>query len=372
MLSSILRRESPFIAGALTTAILYTVGKSWLENLSNPLVFAVLFLWVFAVMLWCAFAVVRHADSLAELLGEPYGTLILTIAVIGIEASVIAAIMLSGRDDPVLARDTMLAVIIIVLNGMVGISLLIGGFRYGEQEFNPAGARAYLAVIVTLSTMTLIMPRFTISTVDASLTPLQAIVFSAITIALYLTFLGIQTMRHRGYFTQPTADGAPAEDDREEHHGHAPRSTVYHAIFLLLTLLPIVLLSKKLATLVDHITDVFGAPAALSGVLVALLVLAPEGLAAFRAAYANRLQRSVNICLGSALATIGLTVPTVLMIGLISGEHVILGLDGTEMVLLVLTLFLSALTFGGVRTTVLNGAVHIVVFFVYLVLIFDP
>ena len=277
MLSSILRRESPFIAGVLTTAILYTVGKPWLENLSNPLVFAVLFLWVFAVMLWCAFAVVRHANSLAELLGEPYGTLILTIAVIGIEASVIAAIMLSGHNDPALGRDTMLAVIIIVLNGMVGISLLMGGFRYGEQEFNPAGARAYLAVIVTLSTMTLIMPRFTISTVDASLTPLQAIVFSAITISLYLTFLGIQTMRHRGYFTQPMADGAPAEDDREEHHGHAPRSTVYHAIFLLLTLLPIVLLSKKLAILVDHITDVFGAPAALSGVLVALLVLAPRG-----------------------------------------------------------------------------------------------
>ena len=167
-------------------------------------------------------------------------------------------------------------------------------------------------------------------------------------------------------------DGAPAEDDKGEHHGLAPRSTAYHAIFLILTLLPIVLLSKKFATLVDHITDEFGAPVALTGVLVALLVLAPEGLAAFRAASANRLQRSVNICLGSALATIGLTVPTVLTIGLISGEHVILGLDGTEMVLLILTLFLSALTFGGVRTTVLNGAVHIVVFFVYFVLIFDP
>ena len=209
MLSSILRRESPFIAGAMTTAVLYTFGERWLHDLSNPLVFAALFLWVFVVMLWCAFAVVRHADSLAELLGEPYGTLILTIAVIGIEASVIAAIMLSGRDDPVLARDTMLAVIIIVLNGMVGISLLIGGLRHSEQEFNPEGARAYLAVIVTLSTMTLIMPRFTVSTADASLTPLQAIMFGAITVALYLTFLVIQTVRHRGYFIQPN-DGRRA------------------------------------------------------------------------------------------------------------------------------------------------------------------
>ena len=372
MLSSILRRESPFIAGALTTAVLYTFGERWLHDLSNPLVFAALFLWVFAVMLWCAFAVVRHADSLAELLGEPYGTLILTIAVIGIEASVIAAIMLSGPDNPVLARDTMLAVIIIVLNGMVGIALLIGGLRHSEQEFNPEGARAYLAVIVTLSTTTLIMPTFTISTADPSLTPLQAIVFGTITVALYLTFLGIQTVRHRGYFIQPAVAGTPVEDDQGEHQLVAPRSTGYHAIFLLLTLLPIVLLSEKFAALVEHITEEFGAPVALSGVLVALLVLAPEGLAAFRASYANHLQRSVNICLGSALSTIGLTVPTVLVIGLLANEHIILGLDGTEMVLLILTLFLSALTFGGVRTTVLNGAVHIVVFFVYLVLIFDP
>ena len=369
---SILRRESPFVAGALTTAILYTVGKPWHESLSNPLVFTVLFLWVFAVMLWCAFAVVRHADCLAELLGEPYGTLILTLAVIGIEASVIAAIMLTGRDDPTLARDTMLAVIIIVLNGMVGISLLIGGLRHGEQAFNPEGARAYLAVIVTLSTTTLILPRFTISTADPSLTPLQAIVFGTITVALYLTFLGIQTVRHRGFFTEPAVAGKLVENEHGGHQGLDPRSTGYHAIFLVLTLLPIVLLSEKFAPLVDHITEAFGAPVALSGVLVALLVLAPEGLAAFRAAYANRLQRSVNICLGSALATIGLTVPTVLIIGLLAHQHVILGLDGTEMVLLVLTLFLSALTFGGARTTVLNGAVHIVVFFVYFVLIFDP
>jgi Ca2+:H+ antiporter len=371
---SILRREIPFVAGALTTAIFYTFGKAWLDDLSHPAVFGLLFVWVFSVMLWCAFAVVRHADCLAERLGEPYGTLILTIAVIGIEASVIAAIMLTGGEDPALARDTMLAVLIIVLNGMVGLSLLIGGFRYGEQEFNLQGARAYLAVIVTLATMTLIMPRFTISTGDASLTQPQAILFSAITVALYVTFLGIQTVRHRGFFVQPpTAAGEPAEDrEGEAHHGLEPRSTGYHAVFLLLTLLPIVLLSKTFATLVDHVTDGLGAPAALGGVLVALLVLSPEGLAAFRAAYANRLQRSVNVCLGSALATIGLTVPTVLIIGLISGQHVVLGLDGTEMVLLILTLFLSSLTFGAKRTNVLNGAVHLVVFVVYFILIFDP
>jgi len=323
-------------------------------------------------MLWCAFAAVRHADGLAEILGEPYGTLILTISVIAIEVSVISAVMLNGDANPTLARDTMLAVVIIVMNGMVGLTLLIGGLRHVEQEFNLQGARAFLGVLMTLATLSLILPAFTLSTPDGSLDPVQAVLFSVVTVALYATFLAIQTTRHRAYFIQPEAgDGGARIEEAREHQGeHGSLST--HAVMLILSLVPIVLLSKKLAVLIDHGTEAIGLPEALGGVVVALLVLAPEGLAAVEAAMGNRLQRSVNICLGSALATISLTVPAVIVVGLLTGTQVVLGLDGTEMVLLVLTLVLSLVTFGGLRTNVLQGAVHLVVFFVYLVLIFDP
>jgi len=370
-----LRSELAFIVGAVTTVLFLVYGDVWLADLSNTLKVAGLFVWTFALMLWCAFGVVRHADCLAELLGEPYGTLILTIAVISIEVSLIAAIMLTGNANPTLARDTMLAVIMIVLNGMVGVALLIGGLKHGEQAFNLQGARAFLAVILPLATMSLILPRFTTSTADPTLNRPQAILFAIITVALYATFLAIQTRRHSGFFTQPSLDTPADASDNDESHGHGdlnPRSIPYHAVFLVLTMLPIVLLSKKLAVLVDHGTATLGAPAALGGVLVAILVLTPEGLAAFHAALANKLQRSVNICLGSALATIGLTIPAVLTIDLLTDLHVVLGLEPTEIVLLVLTLLLSMLTFGGVRTNVLQGAVHVVVFLVYLVLIFDP
>jgi len=369
MLATI-RTEGAFIVTAATVAILYTFGSAWLGDLSNPLVFAGLFVWIFSVMLWSSFAAVRHADCLAELLGEPYGTLILTISVISIEVSLISAIMLSGNGDPALPRDTMLAVLMIVLNGMVGISLLIGGLRYREQDYNLPGARAFLAVLITLATVTLILPRYTLSTSDPSLTSSQAVLFSLVTIALYGAFLAIQTIRHTGFFMEAGPDGQPQPEAK--HLGLEHRTVPYHAVFLILTLVPIVLLSKKLAVLIDAGIIVLGAPVALGGVLVALLVLAPEGLAAFNAAAMNHLQRAVNICLGSALATISLTVPAVVAISLFTDTHIVLGLDGTEMVLLVLTLVLGVMTFGGTRTNILQGVVHIVVFVVYMILIFDP
>jgi Ca2+:H+ antiporter len=393
---SIIRSELAFLVAAATVAILYTVGASWLDDLSEPVKFAVLFVWIFGVVLWSVFAAVRHADGLAEALGEPYGTLILTISVICIEVAMISAVMFHGDANPELARDTMMAVMMIVLNFMVGVSLLIGGLRYREQTYNLRGTRAFLSVLITLSTVSLILPRFTISTPDPSLTNRQAVLFSLVTIALYGAFLAIQTIRHKGYFLDaPTAGVAEemAQDAREhdphgvgEHahgghghgghghgaHEHEARSLLFHVVFLVLTLVPIVLLAKKLAILIDDGIATLHAPLALGGVLVAALVLAPEGLAAFHAASVNHLQRAMNICFGSALATISLTVPAVVAVSLLRDRHIILGLDPTEMVLLVLTLVLSLITFSGPRTNVLQGAVHFVVFVIYLILIFDP
>jgi Ca2+:H+ antiporter len=369
------RKEAATFASAATAVLVYVAGADWFDGLdAAPFRAIALFVWIFAIMMWSSFAVVRHADGLAEVLGEPYGTLILTLSVITIEVAVIAAMMLHGTENPTLARDTMLAVLMIVLNGMIGISLLIGGMRHGEQDFNLQGARSFVSVLVTLATLALILPDFTKSTPDGSLTPGQSAFFVTITILLYLTFLAIQTVRHRGFFVQPelSLEMAKALPDHDDEHHAQPVSIGRHVLFLLLTLVCIVLLSKKLAILTEFGMDTLHAPDPLGGILVAILVLAPEGLAALHAASQNRLQRSVNICLGSALATIGLTVPAVLSIGLIKDVHIVLGLDFSHLVLLALTLLLSVVTFGGGRTNMLQGAVHLVVFTVYLLLVFSP
>jgi Ca2+:H+ antiporter len=368
-----LLRETGLVAGAITAVLFYTIGDDWTSSLSDPWWTSILFVWLFGVMLWCVFGVVRHAEALAVLLGEPYGTLILTMAVIGIEASLIAAIMLSGDANPTLARDTMFAIYMIVLNGLVGLSLLLGGLRHIEQDYNLQGANAFLAVIVPLSVIALVLPRYTVSTAAPAYTPAQAAFFSLATILLYAAFLAIQTSRHRDFFMQPKSANsrskskAPAID-----HEDATLSPLGHALLLILTLLPIVLLSKELAKLVDFGIFSLGAPVPLGGVLIAVLVLTPEGVVALRAAVADQLQRSVNICLGAALSTIGMTVPAVLAIGLVTGKTIELGLENRDVVLLVLTLFVSALTFSSTKTNVLQGAVHLVLFLAYLMLIFSP
>jgi Ca2+:H+ antiporter len=363
--------EGALFAGWLTTAILTLVGEPWLADPSGGLGSALLFAWIFAVMLWCAFGVARHADDLAIGLGEPYGTLILTLAVTIIEVSLIAAIMLTGENDPHLARDTMFAVLMIVLNAMVGATLLFGGIRHRQQHFNIGGANAFLAVIVPLSVFALVVPDFTATA--PGLSRPQQIFFAGVTILLYMVFLAIQTVRHRRLFIGPDVELSALEEHAARWPAERePRSSlVYHAVLLVLTMLPVVLLSKDLAVFVDYGVFRLGAPAALGGVIVAILVLTPEGLGALHAAAANRLQRSVNICLGSALATIGLTVPAVLLIGLVTGAPVELGLDPINMVLLLLTLLVSTLTFGSGHTNILQGAVHLVLFLAYVVLIFD-
>ncbi|MGH6902244.1 MAG: calcium:proton antiporter [Geminicoccaceae bacterium] len=377
---SVLRSEAAVILGAITTALFFLFPDTFLSDLLPDPWSVAFFLWLFGTMLWCAFGVVRHADCLAERLGEPYGTLVLTLAVTAIEVSLIATIMLHGANDPTLARDTMFAVLMIILNGMVGLVLLLGALRHREQHYNLQGAKAFLAVIIPLAVLTLILPDFTMSAGVPAFTPLQAAFFAAITIVLYGVFLAVQTVRHRNLFMEPgiRARGPVAASDPLAHDeaGHEPghhdvRSALFHAVFLLLAVLPVVLLSENLAVFIDYGTETLGAPAALGGLVIAILVLAPEGLAALRAALANRLQRSVNILLGSALATIGLTVPAVLAIGLVVERSIELGLDQVEMVLLLLTLAVSTLTFTGGRTNVLQGAVHLALFLAFAMLIFD-
>ncbi len=368
---SVFRSELALWVGALTTVFFTVFGDALFSDLSSPLMGSLLFLWLFPVMLWLAFAVVRHADGLAVLLGEPYGTLILTVSVISIEVIMISAIMITGENNPTLARDTLFSVLMIVLNGMVGLTLILGGLRHGEQRYNLKGASAYLAVIIPLAGLGIILPRYTTSAPGGEPSTLMAVFLILMSIGLWGVFLAIQTLRHRSFFLQPDAT-ANGNDEADHDHGDlVVRSVGYHALLLPLSMLPIVLLSKKMALLVDHGIASLGAPQALGGFLVAILVLSPEGLAAVSAALANKLQRTMNIALGSALATIGLTIPAVLVIGFVTGKTVELGLELAEVHLLLITLLVSVVNFNAERTNVLQGFVHLILFLTYVVLIFD-
>ncbi|HSH63937.1 calcium:proton antiporter [Methyloceanibacter sp.] len=372
-LRATLAAEAPGLAGLATLAIVYLFHERLFADLHNYPLTILLFLWLFGTLLWCAFSVVRHADVVAEHLGEPYGTLVLTLSVIIIEVSVLASVMLHGDNNPTLARDAMFATLMIALNFMVGAALVMGALRYFEQEYNLAGARAYLAVIAALAVFTMVLPRYMQTEPDPSQAPYQTFLFAAIPLLFYSVFLIIQSVRHGAFFAEPGHRGntAAAKPERA-HHAAEDGLLAYHVVMLVATLIVVVLLAEYLAVIIDFGLEDLDLPDAIGGVLIAILVLSPEGLTAFQAALDNRLQRAVNVCLGSALATIGLTVPAVLIIGLITGREVHLGLDPVETILLLLTLFISGLTFGGARTNVLQGVVHLALFIVFVALIFSP
>ena len=368
---TIIRQEIATVVGYLTLLATLLFGGMLTPNAVGVAGALVLLLGLFLVMLWVAFTVVRHAESLATLLGEPFGTLILTLSVIGIEVALIASVMLAGADKATLARDTIFSVVMIVLNGLVGLSLLIGGLRHRLQDYNLIGANAYLAVLIPLAVLALILPRVSPSAAGGELSQLRATFLIGMSVILYGVFLAIQTVTHSDIFKQPTAVAPVAVEPTHEDHHFAVRTVPFHSIGLLAAILPIVLLSKTLALNVAFEINRLGAPPALGGFLIAALVLTPEGISAIQAARVNQLQRAVNICLGSALATIGMTVPAVLTIGWVLKQPVELGLDNTDVIMLCLTLVVSLVTFLSGRTSILLGTVHLALFAAYVMLIFD-
>jgi Ca2+:H+ antiporter len=360
-----MRREWPLLVSVVTMGLFLVFGKGWLADLSGTVWFTSMLAWLFGAVMVSAFAVVRHAEGLAERLGEPYGTLVLTLSMSGMEMMMISAVLFTGYGETSLGRDTMMAIVMIVLNGLVGICLLLGGIKYREQTYNLYGANAFLAVIIPLAVLGLVLPNYTVSTSGPTLSLLQATFLIVMSIGLYGVFLAMQTNRHKEYFVFPseTSDEAGA-------HGEAG-SVPYHAFFLFVYAIPIVLLAKQIAVPIDYGIGVLGAPAALGGLMVAVLILSPESLAAVRAARADKLQRSINLALGTALSSISLTIPAVLIIGLLTDRTIILGLDAANTVLLCLSLVVSMITFALARTNMLLGAVHLLLFVAYLMLIFD-
>ena len=313
------------------------------------------------------FAAVHHAEVVAHRVGEPFGTLVLAVAVTVIEVALIVSVMLtSGPEKAGLARDTVFAAVMIVCNGIVGICLLVGGIRHREQDFQARGAAATLAVLASLSVLTLVMPNFTTTREGPLLSSSQLAFAGVSSLVLYGVFVFVQTVRHRDYFLAATPD--------ESVHAEPPSvmQALLSGLLLLVCLVAVVLLAKLLSPTVETAVQNIGAPPAVVGIVIAALVLLPEGLAAIRAARADRLQNSLNLALGSALASIGLTIPTVAAVFLWTGQPLVLGINGKEMVMLMLTLIVGTLTLSTGRTTILQGAVHLSLFAAYLFLSFAP
>jgi Ca2+:H+ antiporter len=314
------------------------------------------------VLLAAVFAAVYHAEVVAHRVGEPFGTLVLALAVTVIETALIVSVMISAPVEKAgLARDTVFAAVMIVCNGIVGACLLWGGARHHEQGFQIQGASAALAVLAALTGLTLILPNFVAPELGSQYRPSQLVFAGLVSLVLYCSFVFVQTVRHRDYFL-------PAKSTSEEEHAAPPskQTTVLSAILLLVSLVAIVGLAKALTPTVEFVIASLAVPKAVVGVVIATLVLLPEGLAAVKAARSNRLQTSLNLALGSALATIGLTIPAVAIVSIVLQTPLELGLNGKDQALLAITLLLGVITLGTGRTTVLQGIVHLVIFAVFL------
>jgi len=308
------------------------------------------------------FAAVHHAEVLAARVGEPFGSIILAVAITVIEVALIVSIMLSGAlGNEQVARDTVFSAVMLVLNGVIGLCLILGARRHFEQNFQLNAATAALAVLGTLATLALILPNYAVAGPQGEYSPIQLLVVGVVSIWLYGVFIFVQTIRHRDYFLDAGELG--------EHVGHAvpaARTTAASALLLPLALAAVILLAKVLSHPLDDAVEAAGLPQSFVGVIIAAVILLPEGIASVRSALLNRLQNSINLALGSALASIGLTIPVVGAISLVFGIRVELGLSPEHMVFLVLTLFVATLTLGTGRTTVLQGAVHLAIFVAFI------
>ncbi|MBN8533058.1 MAG: ionic transporter y4hA [Rhizobiales bacterium] len=322
------------------------------------------------IMLGAAvFAAVHHAEILAVKLGEPFGSILLAVAVTVIEVGLIASIMLSGAPGAEgVARDTVFAAVMIVLNGVVGLCLLLGGRRHGEQVFQLQGASAALAVLGTLAAITLILPNFTQAVTGPSFSSAQVLVIGVFSLVLWGAFVFTQTIKHRAYFLDP----AVADGSGELHEKPDDKVALASLGLLIVSLVAVILLAKTLSHPLDRAIAAAGLPQAFVGVVIAAIVLLPEGIAATKSARNNRLQNSLNLAVGSAIASIGLTIPTVAVLSVVMGMTLALGVTAANMTLLVLTLFVSTLTLGTGRTTTLQGVIHLVIFAVFLLISMVP
>ncbi len=320
-------------------------------------------------LLGCVVCAVHHAETVAHRVGEPFGTLVLALAITVIEVALILSVMLAGADAAAtITRDTIFATVMIVCNGVVGLCLLLGGLRHREQNFRIEGTGSGLAALTALCGLVLVMPSFTTSAPGARYSDPQMVFVAISSLALWLVFVFIQTVRHRDYFLPAAASGD------ESVHAPPPSAAAAGASFLLLivSLVAVVGFAKRLSPTIAEAVSAAGFPQAVVGIVIAMIVLLPETAAALRAASADRLQTSLNLAIGSAMASIGLTIPVVAIAVVLLGLPLDLGVDGKGMVMLGLTFLVGAITLGSGRTNMMQGSVHLVLFGAFLFLTLVP
>jgi len=321
------------------------------------------------MLLTAVVSAVHHAEIVAHRVGEPYGTLVLALAVTAIEVALIVSLMLAvGESKAALARDTIYATVMIISSGVIGVCVLLGGLRHREQSFRIEGAGPALAALTTLATLILIMPVFTVSAPGASYSTTQLLFVGGSSLLVWCAFVFFQTVRHRDYFL-------PASDPANE-SVHAPppsnRESWLSFVLLLISLIVVVGLAKTLSPAIEAAVAAAGAPHAVVGIVIAMVVLLPESVSAIRAALANRLQTSMNLAFGSALASIGLTIPVVVLVAVTLDLPLVLGLAPKDMILLILSLVVCSIGLGNGRTNMMQGAVQVVIFAAFLFLSLVP
>ncbi|HBA7886665.1 TPA: sodium-potassium/proton antiporter ChaA [Escherichia coli] len=353
-------KETSLIFPVLALVMLFLWGSSQ----TLPVVIAINLLALIGI-LSSAFSVVRHADVLAHRLGEPYGSLILSLSVVILEVSLISALMATGDAAPTLMRDTLYSIIMIVTGGLVGFSLLLGGRKFATQYMNLFGIKQYLIALFPLAIIVLVFP---MALPAANFSTGQALLVALISAAMYGVFLLIQTKTHQSLFVYEHEDDS---DDDDPHHGKpSAHSCLWHAIWLIVHLIAVIAVTKMNASPLETLLDSMNAPVAFTGFPVALLILSPEGLGALKAVLNNQVQRAMNLFFGSVLATISLTVPVVTLIAFMTGNELQFALGAPEIVVMVASLVLCHISFSTGRTNVLNGAAHLALFAAYLMTIF--
>ena len=352
------------MAFPLLAAVLVLAYFTGLVPKQQPLFFAIEAL----VLLGAVFAAVHHAEVVGNRVDEPFGSIILAISVTIIEVGLIVALMLAADDGgPTIARDTVYSAVMLVLTGLIGLCLVVGGHKHYEQTIKVAGTSSYLAVLGTLTVSALILPNFTTSTAGPTYSAAQLTAVALVSIMLYGAFMFVQTVRHRDYFLA-AADDSHADD----YVPPTSRQTLLSLVFLLISLCGVVLVAKMLAPALDNMIGLAGLPPEFTGVVIAALVLAPESIAAVRASLANRPQTAINLALGSALASIALTIPVITLLGAFDNVQLSLGVPPAKIVLLALALFVSAITLLPGRTSVLQGFVHLGLFIMFIVVAAVP
>jgi Ca2+:H+ antiporter len=364
----------------ITVVLFFLLGHTWLAEPISSTAAPVLFLWLFAAMVWAAFDSIKIADRLAELLGEPLGSLVLTLTIIGLEGVLIGIAILTSNAGATIGRDTLFSANMIMINFAGGLALFLGGLLHREQTHNFRGTSAFLAVVITLGALGFILPNHTEATPKGSVTNVQAAGIMVVMLGIYFIFLLIQIGRHRHFFIEAESSdsmaGKPSDNAGAGSGDPSPNPEKGEigklAVLLVANVVPILLLGKYLTALLDYASYKFGTPPALGGLILAFIVVSPKIISAIKAGIDNQPQRAVNLALGSCAPAMGIIFPIILGIGVVTGKTIIMGASPSDVVLLALTLVLSALTFSGRHTTLLEGAAHVTVFVVYIVLMFSP